>query len=73
MRPLHLTPREKATVRCILEGYSEACTASQIGVNHETVKMFTQHLYDKTGQDGRIGLVTFLLYNPWALAQVMDK
>ena len=73
MRNLKLWPREKATARCILEGYSEACTASQIGVNHETVKMFTQHLYDKTGQDGRIGLVTFLLYNPWALAQVMDK
>ena len=30
------------------------------------------HLPEKTGQDDRIGLVTFLLYNPWALAQVME-
>ena len=72
MRPLRLTPREKATARCILEGYSEACTASQIGVNHETVKFFTHHLYDKTGQDNRVGLVMFLLHNPWALSQVME-
>ena len=72
MRNLKLWPREKAVARCILSGYSNERMAKELGICRDVVKTYVFNLYNKTGQDDRIGLVTFLLYNPWELAQVME-
>lgn len=72
MKNLCLTARERAAARCMLKGWGDAKSSRQLGIAKTTVREYNKKLYDKTGQDGQIGLVTFLLYNPWAMEQVMD-
>ena len=72
MRNLGLTPRERATARCLLEGWDRNEIARQLRVAPGTIKRFSTSVYNKTGQDDQVGLIAFLLWNPWALAQVME-
>ena len=72
MRDLGLTPRERAVARCTLEGWGEVRTAQQLKVTRGAVKNLAKRACDKMGQDSRLRLIVFLLWNPWALAQVME-
>ena len=72
MRDLQLTPRERATARCLLHGWSDKRIAAELTINPETVKRYLYLIGEKTGMNTRLGLVTFFLRVPWALGQVME-
>ena len=72
MRNLQLTPRECATARCLLHGWSDKRIAAELTISTKTVKRYLWLLGEKTGMNDRLGLVVFFLRVPWALGQVME-
>ncbi len=49
----HLTPREKEVLELLLKGLSNKLIGRELGISHETVKVYCKNLYAKTGVAGR--------------------
>ena len=72
MRDLGLTPKERAVCRCLLEGYTNARIASELGTKYNTVKCHLHRASEKMGHQTALETTLFLIRQPWALAQVME-
>ena len=51
--PLHLPPRERQTLACLLEGDSEKLVAARLDVSHATAHQYVTSLYRRFGVRSR--------------------
>ena len=70
MRPL--APRVRAVARLLIEGMDYHLVAKELGIGHQTVKIYVTKILDATGQDSALAATMYILKTPEALDHVMD-
>ncbi len=70
-RPVEtLTPREKAIISCLTQGWRNRDIAHHLMITEQTVKNHLRSIYDKVGVSDRLELVLYAIYQKLELPPV---
>lgn len=68
----HLSPRQRAVARHLLLGWGRKRIATELGISLETVRLYTERIFDEVGADSRTEAAMMILHSEAWLHEIYD-